>query len=221
MFRESEGPRLMFTPRAWLKWQFLCHAGPTEIGAFGLSNQRDPLRVEDLLVVQQVTTSASVEFDDTAVAELFEAMADEVVPPNRFARIWLHTHPGASVTPSGVDEETFRRAFGGCDWAVMGILGRTGRTSARLRFNAGPGGSIEIPTAVDWSDWPDLAQSVMLTELLDSWQEDFLDLIEPVDFVREDEKAKKQLVTTTAEGFDDWLLGDFDPYTRGALHEYR
>ena len=121
MPRDPDSPRLIFTPRAWLKWQFLCHAGPTEIGAFGLSNENAPLVVEDLLVVKQATTSVSVAFDDIAVADLFDDMADAGIPPNRFARIWLHTHPGASATPSGLDE-TFRRVFGGCDWAVMGIL---------------------------------------------------------------------------------------------------
>ena len=43
-------------------------------------------------------------------------MVDAGVPPGRFARVWLHTHPGASVEPSHVDEETFGRGFGGCDW---------------------------------------------------------------------------------------------------------
>src|SRR4051794_12673487 len=101
MPRDLESPRLVFTPQAWLKWQFLCHAGPTEVGAFGLSHECDLLRVEDLLVVKQSTTVVSVTFADAGVADLFDDMVDEGIPPNRFARIWLHTHPGASVTPSG------------------------------------------------------------------------------------------------------------------------
>jgi hypothetical protein len=69
----------------------------------------------------------------------------------------LPDHPGESAEPSGTDEQTFGRVFGGCDWAVMFILGRTGRTSARLSFSAGPGGSLALPVAVDWSVWPALA----------------------------------------------------------------
>ena len=42
----------------------------------------------------------------------------------------------------------------GCDWAVMAILGRTGRTSARLWFTAGPGAAVGLRTAVDWAAWP-------------------------------------------------------------------
>ena len=81
MSSESRPPRLVLTPRAWLKWQFLCHAGPTEIGAFGLSQGRSPLVVEDLLVVKQVTTAVSVAFDAAAAADLFDAMADRGIPP--------------------------------------------------------------------------------------------------------------------------------------------
>ena len=47
--------------------------------------------------------------------------------------------PDDCPSPSSVDEETFARVFGGCDWAVMFILARGGATYARLRFNTGPG----------------------------------------------------------------------------------
>ena len=180
MPRDPDRPCLTFTPRAWLKWLFLAHAGPTEVAAFGLSAEDDPLRVEDLIVVKQTASAATVAFDDTAVAELFDGMADDGVPPQRFARIWLHTHPGASVAPSGVDEETFDRVFGRCDWAVMGILGKTGRVSARLRFSAGPGGALEIPCEVDWSLWPDYATSRHLADDTDLWLTEFAQLVEPI-----------------------------------------
>ena len=147
-------PRLTFSPLAWLKFQFLCHVGPTEVAAFGLSSEFDPLYLDDVLVLKQRATVATVGFDDTAVADLFDRMADAQIPPARFARVWLHTHPGASVEPSGTDEETFARVFGDCDWSVMAILGRTGRCSARLSFRAGPGGSLPLTPCVDWSDWP-------------------------------------------------------------------
>src|SRR5207248_3081559 len=62
--------------------------------------------------------------------------------------------PGSSPEPSGTDERTFTRVFGGCDWAVMFICSRTNRTYARLSFFAGPGGSLLIPVAVDWASWP-------------------------------------------------------------------
>src|SRR4051794_26360119 len=152
--------RLTFSPLAWLKLQFLCHAGPTEVAAFGLASPDDPLTLDDILVVRQRCTPVTVAFDDEAVADLFDRMVDDKIEPSRFARIWLHTHPGASVEPSGTDEATFHRVFGGCDWAVMAILGRTGNTYARLRFNAGPGGSLTLPVHVDWTDWTQVAPSL-------------------------------------------------------------
>jgi hypothetical protein len=143
-------PVLRFTPYAWAKLQFFCHAGDTEIGGFGLAATDDPLLVTDLLTVRQSVSSASVEFDDVAVAELFEDQVDAGHRPDRFARLWCHTHPGHSPDPSGTDEETFDRVFGSCEWALMFILARGGRTYARLRFNAGPGGDLEIPVAIDY-----------------------------------------------------------------------
>ncbi len=165
--RPSE-PRLLFSPLAWLKLQFLCHAGPTEVAAFGLSRPGDPLHLDDVLVVRQRASPISVAFDDGAVADLFDAMADAGVAPARFARVWLHPHPGASVEPSCPDEATFARAFGACDWAVLAILGRTGRVSARLTFAAGPGGSLDLAAAVDWSSWPRDAER--LGEELPGWE---------------------------------------------------
>lgn len=115
--------------------------------------------------------------DDGAVADLFDRMADAGIPPARFARIWLHTHPGVSVEPSGIDEETFHRVFGGCDWAVMAILGRTGKTSARLRFNTGPRAAVEIPTRVDWSDWPAFAADGLDAHTAD-WEHEYETLVD-------------------------------------------
>jgi proteasome lid subunit RPN8/RPN11 len=173
------GRPLTFAPLAWLKLQYLCHAGPTEVGGFGLSHADDLLHVEDILVVRQRCTLATVIFDDDAVADLFDDLASAGVPPNRFARIWLHTHPGASVAPSGTDEATFARAFGTCDWAVMAILGRTGLMSARLKFTAGPGAAIELATRIDWPAWPDLLDATPpLAERVADWQREYAARVE-------------------------------------------
>ena len=168
--------RLTFSPLAWLKLQFLCHAGPTEVAAFGLAAEDDPLYLDDVLVVRQRGTPVTVAFDDEAVADLFDRMVDQGIPPERFARVWLHTHPGGSVEPSGTDEETFRRVFGGCDWAVMAILSRAGATSARLTFNSGPGGSLTLPVHVDWAAWP--ATAHLLAGRVASWRQEYAERVE-------------------------------------------
>lgn len=144
-------PSLRFTPTAWAKLRFLRDRGPTEIGGFGLSAVDDPLLVIDLLLVRQRATPLTVAFDDGALADLFDQMVDRGVGPERCGRIWIHTHPGNCARPSAVDDITFRRAFGGMDWAVMMILARNEATCARLAFHVGPGGVWEIPVAVNYS----------------------------------------------------------------------
>ena len=93
----------------------------------------------------------TVAFDDMAVADFFERQVDQGRRPEQFARIWVHTHPGCSPTPSCTDEETFRRVFGSCDWSVMCIVAQGGKSFARLRFGVGPGGDVTIPVCVDYS----------------------------------------------------------------------
>jgi hypothetical protein len=209
-------PALRFTPSAWLKWQFLCHAGPTEAAGFGRSADGDPLLVEDVLVVRQRATPAAVALDDAAVADLFDEMVDTGVSPDRFARVWLHTHPGASAEPSGTDEATFERAFGRCDWAVMAILGRTGRTSARLRFAAGPGGDLDLPVAVDWAAWP--AEAECLAARLAEWRREYATRIEPAPLLPADAAVfDDPFAEDPARLYD--LLGRPNPLLSGEPHE--
>jgi hypothetical protein len=149
-WRSKRRPRLRFNPTAWAKLLFLRDRGPTEVGGFGLASATALLSVEDIQLVRQTCTSVSVVFEDAAVAEFFDDQIDAGRRPEQFARIWIHTHPGESAEPSFVDEETFGRVFGPCDWAVMFILARGGATYCRLRFRAGPGGAFEIPVEVDF-----------------------------------------------------------------------
>ncbi len=151
---DEPGRQLVFSPTAWLKLMFFLHAGETEVGGFAITKEDDPLYVEDVLTLTQRTTVATIELEDMAVADHFDRCVDGGLKPERFARLWWHTHPGYSPNPSSTDEETFARVFGGCDWSIMFIVSRTGRTYTRLAFNAGPGGFELLDTAVYWSAWP-------------------------------------------------------------------
>lgn len=179
--RRQPPARLRFTPYAWAKFHWFCHRGPSEIGAFGISDPEDLLLMVDIAIVEQSAHVAGVVFDDEAVADHFDLQVDLGRRPEQFARTWLHTHPGDSPQPSGVDEQTFARVFGSCDWAVMAILARGGETYARLRFNTGPGGQLLIPVAVDWTepftgseheDWDRLYQTKVAVESLRSMVKD-------------------------------------------------
>jgi hypothetical protein len=144
-------PTLRFSPTAWAKLTYLRDRGDTEVGGFGTSADDDPLFMEDFQLVDQSCTGVTVCFGDGAVADYFDRQVDQGLQPSNFARLWVHTHPGQSAEPSWVDEDTFARVFGSVDWAVMFILARGGQTYARLRFNAGPGGALTLPVAVDYS----------------------------------------------------------------------
>lgn len=98
---------------------FLRDRGPTEIGAFGISDLDEPLLITDIVLIPQQCTSVTVKFDDAGVADYFDAQVDAGRRPDEFARLWLHTHPANSARPSLTDEETFARVFGNADWALM------------------------------------------------------------------------------------------------------
>jgi proteasome lid subunit RPN8/RPN11 len=172
---------LTFSPLAWLKLMLFLHAGDTEVGGFGVSSEDDQLYITDFVTVRQHVSAVTVEFEDEAVADYFDHCVDQGLQPDRFARVWLHTHPGWSPDPSSVDEETFARVFGGCDWAIMFIIGRTGRTYARLQFFAGPGGQILLPVTVDWEAWPTLLieQIEQMPGLLAEWIAEYADNVIP------------------------------------------
>lgn len=141
---------LRFSPTAWAKLIFMRDMTDNEVGGFGITDPDDLLLITDFVLVKQKVTSVSISFDDNAVADYFEDQVEAGRKPEQFARIWLHTHPGDSPEPSCVDEETFTRVFGNCDWSVMFIVAQNGSTYARLQFSTGPGYAIKIPVCVDY-----------------------------------------------------------------------
>ena len=128
-YRAEGSPRvqsLRFTPSAWAKLESFRDKGASEIGGFGITSPADKLLVLEFHTVKQKASAVSVAFEDEAVADFFDNQADLGRKPDSYGRIWCHTHPGSSAMPSSVDEATFKRVFGGCDWALMFILARGG-----------------------------------------------------------------------------------------------
>lgn len=171
--------RLTLAPEAFLKLMYCCHRAETEIAGFGISSERDPLTIERFEMIRQAASPVTVEFDDQSVADFFDEMASSGVGPNRCGRLWIHTHPGGSATPSNTDEQTFARVFGQCDWAAMMIVSREEETYCRLRFNAGPGGETQLPVMFDWSALPEwlATHHGRLDELVQSWQQQLQNLV--------------------------------------------
>ena len=161
-----EQTTLRFTPTAWAKLLFLRDYGDTEVGGFGICPNH-PLLVEDICLVQQTCSWASVEFYDESVADFFEDQVEAGLNPEQFARVWIHTHPGNSAQPSMTDEQTFARVFGSTNWAVMAILAKGGESYARLRLNGDARQDFEVPTEIDFTaEFPNSDQ--------EDWEEDYL-----------------------------------------------
>jgi hypothetical protein len=150
-FEPIKTPTLRFSPTAWAKLLYFRDKSDNEVGGFGITEPDDLLLVTDFVTIKQEVSCVSVKFDDEAVSKFFDGQVDLGRKPEQFARVWLHTHPADCPHPSATDENTFKRVFGSCQWAVMCIVAQDGSTYARLGFNVGPGGQILIPTEVDYS----------------------------------------------------------------------
>ena len=198
----EQGPVLRFSPVAWAKLIYLRDRGSTEVGAMGIAPPDDPLLVEDLELVRQECTVASVLFDDEAVADFFDQQVDHGKRPEQFFRVWIHTHPGDSPEPSRTDERTFARVFGSPDWAVMFILAEGGRCYTRLQFSAGPGASLLIPVEVDFSR--PFGGSDEL-----AWEAEYLENVNV-----QEERLPQSMNESLARSqhYDDWLC--YEQYAR-------
>ncbi|MDP6494752.1 MAG: hypothetical protein QGI09_04910 [Dehalococcoidia bacterium] len=145
-----ENPQLRFTPYAWAKLRWCCHNSSDECGGFGITPNFPDL-VEDFVMLKQDVTPVTVEFEDTAVAGFLEDMVERGLQPHQCMRVWIHTHPNMNPTPSSVDEETFERVFGDCDYAIMFILSTKDTCYCRIQTNVGISTEQKIEAAVDYS----------------------------------------------------------------------
>ena len=166
--------------------------------------------MREFVTVKQQVTAVSVKFDDESVADLFENQVDLGRKPEQFARIWLHSHPGDSPEPSIIDEETFERVFGGCQWALLFVVAQNDKMYAKLSFNVGPGGQVLIPVGIDYSQafgpsnqelWDtEYADNVKATEWLssraskddNSTKSDLSGYALPYDFIDEFDKMEPE-----------------------------
>ncbi len=172
-------------------------------------------------MVSQLCSPVTVRFDDESVADYFDRQVDLGLAPERFARIWIHTHPGNNPSPSGTDEETFQRCFGSSDWAVMFILARGGQTYARLRFSVGPGGAVILPVEIDfgqpfagsdWAGWDaEFARSVVSEEtVVRPRRRDLLALSAPTaERTAAPDERRSQVLWNEDLRRDDPFAGDF------------
>ena len=185
---------LRFSPTAWGKLLYFRDKSDNEVGGFGVTEADDLLFVKEFITVKQQVTAVSVKFDDEAVSDYFDTQVDLGKKPEQFGRIWLHSHPGNSPEPSIIDEETFDRVFGNCQWAVLFVVAQDNKTYAKLRFNVGPGGQVLIPTEVDYCH--DFGPSDH-----ELWDAEYAANIKAVDWVTNRSTEEKTLTRNELSGY--------------------
>ncbi|OHB53667.1 MAG: hypothetical protein A2Y10_13065 [Planctomycetes bacterium GWF2_41_51] len=197
---DEKRPVLRFSPYAWAKLLYFRDKGRTEIGGFGITEAGDLLHITDFITVKQNVTSISVSFEDNAVADLFDQQVDMAKRPEQFARIWVHSHPGDSPEPSLTDEDTFKRVFGSCDWALMFIIAKDDSVYARLSFNTGPKAQIMLPVRIDFT------REFNGTEVA-FWEKEFKENIQPIVFNSIiDKKKESSTIQPSICEFDEPIL---------------
>lgn len=125
---------LILSSNAYEKLLWFRNQKDTEVGAMGISLPDDPLHICDFSFLPQECTSVSTDFDPEAQdAWMDEMMIDKKLSPEQFTRVWAHTHPSQSASPSGTDWDTFQEIMGNMPWGVMLILGTSNEFSCVFR----------------------------------------------------------------------------------------
>jgi len=143
---------LILSSDAYRKLVWFRDQKKTEVGAMAISKPEDPLFVTDFEFLPQECTSVKTDFDTDAQNEWMETKLIDGHNPDNFARIWAHTHPGASATPSGTDWDTFQEAMGEAAWGVMLILGTSNEFVCVFRCHDQ---MLNIPVEVEQTTVPE------------------------------------------------------------------
>ena len=161
-----------FSGYAWLKLKWFRDRGHSEVGAWAITKKDSPLYIIDLKFIKQKNTVAFTKFDDDAIAKMCYDLGEQNIEPNNCMRIWVHTHPGNSASPSGHDETQFNDCIGVNEWFVMLILAKDDSTTCRLGMNSSFGKiSQEIP--VKYSYKLEDLKTINFPEEIKLWEEEY------------------------------------------------
>jgi len=107
-----------------------------EVSLMGESKSINELNyIVDMHCVPQEVSAGSTDLDDEGLADYMDRMNEERnLNPRMTGRVWFHTHPGNSPSPSTVDTDTFKNFFGELDFAVMFILARNGSVHCSIKY---------------------------------------------------------------------------------------
>lgn len=193
--------KLRFSPYAWAKYHWLLKRTSNEVAAFAISSRQDITYIDDIRLLKQEVSGAYAEFDQDDMSRYLDDMVDEGYQPLECMRIWLHTHPGNSASPSSTDEKTFEDAFGQADWAVMCILAKGGDIKAKACLTAANGQfyhSFPIPVSVDCTG----EFNGVSKEDAERWEEEFVKYV----------NTRSYTVSASAVNHNGPSRGAYPPY---------
>lgn len=142
---------LVFTPAVYARLRHFANATENEVAAWGICEDPDnPLLVTDLHLPLQTNNPCYVEMDDDAINRY---LVDQTIlgrSPEQFMRVWIHTHPGASPTPSSHDRDTFERLTKELPWLVMFIMSEAASMTATYRGPLTSQPNLRLTPTVDY-----------------------------------------------------------------------
>ena len=167
--------KLVFSPIAWAKIKWMMKkAGKMEISGFGISAEDSPFYIIDFQTVLQECDGTETLMDDDDLAKYQFRMAKAGIDPCRSMRIWIHSHPFSTNTPSpsGTDNKTLEEKTGAdSEWAIMVIMGK-GRADPFIRLQLRNGLledeaiELEMDYEIDWS-------MVISKDTIEGWQKEY------------------------------------------------
>lgn len=139
------------SPYAYQKILFMRDIGDSEVSGFAVTDEEQPDLITDFHLIKQQCTVVTTEMDSEGLADYLEDMVENGFQPGNCMRVWIHTHPGSSPSPSGTDEATFKELSSKFAYFVMLIIAEKGAKFGRLAFSQGCGGTAPVEWDVDWT----------------------------------------------------------------------
>jgi proteasome lid subunit RPN8/RPN11 len=117
----------------------------TLLGTVQSDIQRNEIRVDQLLLPSQRSSSAQTEVSEQALAELLVEAVQQGIDTARL-KVWLHSHGQMEAFFSTTDQSSMDTAFPQADWILSIVTNRAGQVKARL--------SLYRPFRLDVDDLP-------------------------------------------------------------------
>lgn len=158
-------PQVRIPLLMWQKMMAYVTACPVEINGFGLVSFVDPrtIVVEDVFILDQTATVASVETDPAAIARHMYEMQQAGGDPGKIKLQW-HSHVTMPTFFSQTDWENIEDWPG--DWLLSLVLNQSGESACRLDFLRPIRAGYEIEPVID-AGLPDGLAAAAANEVAD------------------------------------------------------